>query len=145
MGVWRELPQIQGENPQVIGIVRPDRYEFGLVTNNELLVYDRTGHEVGSLPLNTRLTMKKTLYNALSIVTSNGSLELAVFTQGRILRYSTHESNRMDVVRRIIAQGKFFKTLTRRGQVGNLRYSQMIWVYMSNIDVLQIVNLLLSV
>lgn len=106
--------------------------DFGIFENGVLRTFNRAGKCINS---NANFTPKaisnKRLYKAISILNSGTNTEVAVFQD------STKEvyKGNVDSAMKLMEMRGYYKRLQLRDEFDGIKYTQMIFIYDSTIDI----------
>lgn len=92
-------------------------------------VFDRAGRLTSdNVALTPDIVRGKSLYKAISILSSKGVVEIALFDEGDIRKYKGD----YDITVNLINLGGYIRRIQTKGKIKDMNYTQMIFLYNSN-------------
>lgn len=115
----------------VVGVNLPNG-EFGVLEDDRLRLFDRVGNLVNdNAQITTDIIKRKSIYQAISILNSGGICEAITLSNNILNRYNCDS----DIWLKLIEKQGFFKRLQLKGVESNVRYTQMIFIYQTGINI----------
>lgn len=99
---------------------------ISVIDNKICKVFDRSGRvDKENTPITPSILNGKSLYKAISILSSSNTVEIALFDEGDVRKYK----GTSDTVFSLMKTGGFIRRLQTKGVHGGVKYTQMIFLY----------------
>ena len=109
--------------------------DFALIDGDTVRLFDMAGLFMRDTTLDTNILTRRQVYKAISVLSSNGVVELCLFDESNEKKLSD-----LTAIERIIQKGGYFKRVQLNGTVQGIRYRQMVFVYMQDVNTRAIYN-----
>ena len=114
---------------------QPYEADFGVIDGTTVRLFDFGGLFLRDSIFDVNMITRQRIYQAISVLSSNGVVEVCLFG-----KQTTKKIGNLQTVEKLVKEQGYFKRLQLSGKEQGIRYRQMIFVYMDNVDVQSIFN-----